>query len=484
MTASQATAAARQNTIPLALTIQALPSGRYRLMVSDPASGSATVDIPTPFSVTTLGQLADILEGRTTQTAAQRETSSNQFGEALFTAIFGTALADTYAQYRQRAISANLPLTVALDLEQAGLLAGIPWELLRDPKVGRLPVIVTPPVPAAPLVGGARELIARPRTVAIVLPLLVIIVLAALGIRQLTAPPSQVDLTIVSLRFFPRQPAPGDLVTVSIGIRNIGTSDAGRFRWAWFESSPQQQQQPNMTGEVPALPAGATITVKDDFIFGWWGLYNTTAWVNFDNRQAETTYLNNFSAADQGQVTTSSNPFVIDWTRLPDASPITASLDLTSSPFADWGLTVKTDPSLNSACLNTLPRVTVNNVASLNELSLTLPGGAPLPAVCATLPLIFTVTHPFGSASLDFTAPTIGDYTMTVSDDSGKALGSTKVTAASAGAALNLKFGAAPAGSDPQAIQPLSVSLRAFQIAVQGPGAITVQKLTLGQPAS
>jgi hypothetical protein len=481
VTDSQGTTAL-PSTIQLALTIQALPSGRYRLTVTDIPGDQLSVDIPTPFSMTVLGQLADKLEGRVKLSPGERDAAAKQFGETLFAAIFSGALVDIYAKRRQQAINASVPLTVHVNLDKAGLLGNIPWNLLRDPAVGLIPVVTSDPPPQPRWVGGARETIARPRTVAIIVPLLVIIVLAGLGFRQLTAPPSDVDLTIVSLRFFPRQPAPGDLVTISIGIRNTGTSDAGQFKWAWYETNPQQQAQPNMTGEVPALPAGATITVKNDFIFGWWGLYRSAGWVNFDNKQSETNYLNNFSSADQGQVTTSDDPFAIDWTRMPDASPITTSLDLTGTEFSDWGLTVKTDTKANPACLKTVPHILVNNAANLNQLTLALPGGAPLPSACATLPLTFTVTHPFGSASLDFTAPTPGDYGMTVFDDAGKTLGTTKVTAAQSGDALNLHLGAGATVSDPQAMQPLSVTMRAFQISIQGPGIITVQKLTLGKP--
>ena len=159
-----------------------------------------------------------------------------------------------------------------------------------------------------------------------------------------------------------------------------------------------------------------------------------------------------------------------------------ASQDLTGNEFSDWGLTVKTNTSNNAACLKAIPRLLVNNEASLNQLLLALPGGTPLPAVCATLPLTFTLTHPFGTASLDFTTQTIGDYAMTVLDNSGKTLSSTKITVSNTTDLLNLRVGADSAVSNPQAIQPLSISMRAFQIIVQGPGPIMVQKLTLGKP--
>ncbi len=420
-------------TLPFALTVAALSSGHYRLTVTESPGGTASAEIDSPFNFADLVKLADALEGRAGLSAADRESAAHDFGSALFKAVFTGAIGDSYAKSRQRVGDGGLAIRVNLD--HAGLLGNAPWESLRDPAVGPLRVTTIDSLHPPRAVGGLREAVLRPRTALIAAVLIIVIGGVALAVSKLFGPPSDVHLTITSLRFLPPQPAPGQVVKVAVTIHNLGTTDAGAFSWAWYHNGVQSGS-PDLIGVVQSLPAGASFTSSKEFIFGWWGIYKTGVWVNFDKAQPETTYFDDISNPDQGQVTTADDPFVIDWTQLPNTNLLAVTQDFKGDEFKAWGLTIKVDAPGNLTCAKAVPHLNVNNDTNVNQLTTDLPG---TPDQCGGLPLLFSVSHPIGSASIDFIPINDGDYTLTVSDSTGiKTLAKTTVAGAKQGAETTL----------------------------------------------
>ncbi len=322
------------------------------------------------------------------------------------------------------------------------------------------------------VVGGLREAIAGPRLVAVPV-LLIVIGIALWAITQrLSEPSGNVDLTVTSLHLLPPQPAPGDLVTIAMNIQNIGTSPSGNFNWAWFEADPHTEDTPDMGGEVPHLDPGASITVKGEFIFGLWGQYDSVAWVNADNKVKESNVFNNMSKPDAGHVVVSGNaPFVVDFSRLPDNTLLFASQDLHGNEFKQWGIMLSADGSGTAGCDKAILKLSVQPNA--NQLITGLPGKS---LACNALPVVFSLKHPIGGASLDFTASMAGSYVLEIRDDSGKPLGTAAVNVVSQTGSQTLKI---PAGTLPN----LTASANGTQIVFHGAGPVAIQKLTLVETA-
>jgi hypothetical protein len=281
--------------------------------------------------------------------------------------------------------------------------------------------------------GGLREALTSRRLIPLVGGLLLILIIGCLLISgalrggpivpSTQAPPTvtidvgvrDVDLKVMSLRFSPPNPVPGQHVTVAMEIRNVGTTPSGPFRWAWFAHDPQVDEQPSIVGQVADLAPGVPLTVKGDFSFGLWGTYNTTAYVNDDNRVRETNLLNNLLPRD---VITATDPLVVDFTRLPNGDVILNSMPLKGDEFSAWGFHIATDPGTDASCKTATVFLDVGD--NLNRLVTRVPGQT---GVCTNLPIIFTVDQPIGGAAVKFQAKDAGKYSLELRDSSDKKVG-------------------------------------------------------------
>ncbi len=291
--------------------------------------------------------------------------------------------------------------------------------------------------------GGFREIL-RSRTGLTASALIVLLLVGGIFLlsKIITPPPPgaitptavvtvearDVDLTITSLRFLPRNPVPGQRVTVALVIKNNGTDErgSGPFKWAWYAgTNPQDNNpQPDMVGEVSNLAPGTSLNVKDDFYFGYWGTFSTIGWVNFDSKAPETNPFNNLKTA---AVITSTDPFVVDFSVSPinHFNPLLESQTLKTDEFAPWGLQIAPQPDAsNTACKDALTVLRVQD--NTNQVGTALAGQND---VCTALPLMFKLDKAVGGASIDFMAPISGRYTLDLLDANNKRLGTGTVDA-------------------------------------------------------
>lgn len=289
--------------------------------------------------------------------------------------------------------------------------------------------------------GGLRERIAP---IAVLTALGVALLLAAFVVFNradtfspiATATPvvvRDVDLLVTNIRFLPADPDPGQRVTVSITIKNQGTTDTGRFKWAWFASADAlAAEAPTLEDTQENLSANsASLTVKGDYVFGGWGTFLTTAFVNFDNDPRETSQFNN---RREKSVTVSDDPMVIDFTLRPTGDPIveTVSLkDILAGNFRWWGLEINADTSIDPACSTAVAQITV--IDDLNRLST---GKEDDPNACRNLPIAISFIEPtlignnqaqVGTISVTFTPSTAGSYNLELLDSANVAVGSAEV---------------------------------------------------------
>lgn len=145
------------------LRIEDLGGGRYRATVIEMplGEGSAQVshDFTLPFAPDELARMLAVLSGRAQVSQAERLRTARAFGEALFGAVFAGPVYTVYFSSRDRARTAQ-GLRIKLGLDDAGDLAALPWELLRDPAIDYLALSRT-----TPLVRHPHRLVMRPRPV-------------------------------------------------------------------------------------------------------------------------------------------------------------------------------------------------------------------------------------------------------------------------------------------------------------------------------
>ena len=145
------------------LRIEDLGEGRYRATVVDMPLGEGpsqvSNDFRLPFAPDELARILDILGGRVRVSQAELLRTARAFGEALFDAVFAGPVYTVYFSSRDRARTAQ-GLRIKLALDDAGDLASLPWELLRDPAIDYLALSRT-----TPLVRHPRRLVIRPRPV-------------------------------------------------------------------------------------------------------------------------------------------------------------------------------------------------------------------------------------------------------------------------------------------------------------------------------
>jgi hypothetical protein len=156
--------------------IDDLGGGRYRATVIDMPLGEGqaqvTNDFMLPFSPDDLAKILAVLGGRVDVPTAERLRQARMFGEALFKAVFAGPVYTVYFSSQDRAQMA-VGLRVKLFLENAGSIANLPWELLRDPAVDFLALSRS-----TPLIRHPRRLVMRPRPV-FSLPLRVLVMISS-----------------------------------------------------------------------------------------------------------------------------------------------------------------------------------------------------------------------------------------------------------------------------------------------------------------
>lgn len=158
------------------LRIDDLGGGRYRATVTGmplgEGEGQVSNDFTLPFADDALRRTLAILSGLANAAEAEREATARTFGEALFGAVFAGQVYTVYFSSRDRASEAA-GLRIKLSLDNAGALASLPWEFLRDPAVDYLALSRS-----TPLVRYPRRLTQRPRP-SFALPLRVLVMISS-----------------------------------------------------------------------------------------------------------------------------------------------------------------------------------------------------------------------------------------------------------------------------------------------------------------
>lgn len=114
------------------LSIDLREDGDIGITVVQSPSGTATAIVHNPFTNDEVLRMLGMLDDSANASPAEEARSARQFGEKLFRAIFTGDIATTYNHSIQQAGEGGLRLR--LNLEKAGELLHLPWELLRDPR--------------------------------------------------------------------------------------------------------------------------------------------------------------------------------------------------------------------------------------------------------------------------------------------------------------------------------------------------------------
>ncbi len=268
-----------------------------------------------------------------------------------------------------------------------------------------------------------------------------------------------VDLTVTRINFLPRNPSPGELVRVTMEIKNAGTTPSGPFRWEWFAHDPLVDPKPSVSSEndVLSLEPGASVVVKGDFIFGLPGTYQTIGWVNFDGKVPETNLIDNLFR--QRIDIQGSDPLVVDFTQFPNPDVPPNANPLTGNEFSDWGFHIAPDVGTDPNCKDATLQIDLGkrDNQGVNRLITGLQGQA---GACTNLPVIFTIDKPIGGVAVKFQAKDAGKYSLELRDASDKKVGSASVDSSS--------------GQD-------TVTIRA---PATGPGLQNVQKIIFSGPGA
>lgn len=120
------------------IELSALPApvpaqARYRISVSSPI-GEAAVDVDSPFSAADIERYLAVL-GREQPgtTRAQESQTAREFGDRIFNFLIRNNEDINAAYFASLERAGNNGLRIRLSLENAGELARLPWEYLRDP---------------------------------------------------------------------------------------------------------------------------------------------------------------------------------------------------------------------------------------------------------------------------------------------------------------------------------------------------------------
>lgn len=111
-----------------------------------------------------------------------------------------------------------------------------------------------------------------------------------------SAPPVQPDLVVLSVVANPINPEPGELVNISVTVKNHGTGDAGPFTIDWYAdltSPPSVSQTGDSSENVASLAADATHVVNTTYMYSSAGNYNMYVQVDTQDQVEESEENNN-----------------------------------------------------------------------------------------------------------------------------------------------------------------------------------------------
>jgi hypothetical protein len=132
-----------------AIEIAALPASggvtRYRIQIDSPV-GEASADLPSPFTTQAAADVLAILSREQKVSRQQEAQTARDIGERLFRFLFQTDERLTAIYIASLARAGEDGLRIRLNIENAGELAALPWETLRDPQRDVLALSRTSPV--------------------------------------------------------------------------------------------------------------------------------------------------------------------------------------------------------------------------------------------------------------------------------------------------------------------------------------------------
>src|SRR5207244_10415847 len=123
---------ANRDYLDFEMNVEALDSSRLRVTVTSSPVGSVSVETTNPFTTDDIAHIIGLLEGSVPSTRADLNKAVRDFGEKLFNTIFAGQIYAAYLSSIDRAGDAGLRIRLGLD--DSGMLADAPWELLRDPR--------------------------------------------------------------------------------------------------------------------------------------------------------------------------------------------------------------------------------------------------------------------------------------------------------------------------------------------------------------
>jgi hypothetical protein len=180
----------------------------------------------------------------------------------------------------------------------------------------------------------------------------------------------------------PFDPVPGEPVQVTVSIVNNSTEVIRDIQWSFFTQNPTDAQ-PSLIGTVTELQPGGTFRASGTYVFGGWGTFATSAFIeNVDVQDPNLT--NNVSVL---QVKTATEPLVIDFRTLPNGREVFETNNLQGNEFQDWNLSIapSVDPS-DTECQSAIARILVDEVEEQWRLITGLPNQSDK---CRSQPIMF-----------------------------------------------------------------------------------------------
>jgi CHAT domain-containing protein len=150
-----------------------LPDGSYSISVLSSPVGEVSAVVPNPFTPAEIDAAVSLLEDSATAQTLEQSHAARQLGQQLFQFLIrqNGDINSAYFASLDRAGSDGLRLR--LSVEHAGVLAGLPWELLADPNRDFLALSRS-----TPLTRYTQQLMTRP-PVPVILPLRVLVMISA-----------------------------------------------------------------------------------------------------------------------------------------------------------------------------------------------------------------------------------------------------------------------------------------------------------------
>jgi hypothetical protein len=209
-----------------------------------------------------------------------------------------------------------------------------------------------------------------------------------------TLPPGALpDLAVTTIRNTPRNPAPGQVFLLSIGITNLGDAPSGDFEYLWDASTRQRNAD---FGRIEGLPPGAARSFTIRFAYGWWGTYDSV--VNVDDLNAVRERDERVNNRRDQTITVDANaPFNVDFSLLPTIQLSEPGMLASTDEFVPWNMVFGVAAETRSDCQAT-PIVFI----ALPEDDMAIhaePDG--VPDDCPLLPLSIGLRQPVGSAQVE-----------------------------------------------------------------------------------